>query len=355
MRSFGARRSRRRAVRAGSGARLELARQRFGPAAGFSFDRAHPYAAGQHRGIDIGAAEGVAVSAPVVGDGLLRGDSSELGQDDLDRDERRLLGHARSPRLVLGETRTAGRRARRRRHGRPERAEAELPEPYVYLGVARGSDPQGYVDPLLVPARRGRPPRRRRPRRPRRGARASASTGSGAGRRSGSAGRRASAAAGTGCAVPTAALRQCDARRPRRLRQRSRRSRLARHGAGTGDGGQATRAAHRNRTRADPSHAQLHRSARARQRHGPVRRRASEALPATRGASISCRMPWQRRPARRPFRLQGRARAGGNGSGAGSGIGPRPPARDRAAHGARSRRPAERKAARIIDERCAST
>src|SRR5437762_4926568 len=33
----------------------------------FSFDRAHPYAAGQHRGIDIGAPAGTAVVAPISG------------------------------------------------------------------------------------------------------------------------------------------------------------------------------------------------------------------------------------------------------------------------------------------------
>src|SRR5439155_18727561 len=35
---------------------------------GFSFDPAHPYAAGQHRGIDVGAAgSGVPVLAPAAG------------------------------------------------------------------------------------------------------------------------------------------------------------------------------------------------------------------------------------------------------------------------------------------------
>ena len=33
----------------------------------FSFDRQHPYAAGQHRGIDIGAPSGAGVEAPVSG------------------------------------------------------------------------------------------------------------------------------------------------------------------------------------------------------------------------------------------------------------------------------------------------
>src|SRR3954463_10028644 len=42
------------------------------PAAGqvvqrFEFDRAHPYAAGQHRGIDIAAPPGTVVTAPVGG------------------------------------------------------------------------------------------------------------------------------------------------------------------------------------------------------------------------------------------------------------------------------------------------
>ena len=33
----------------------------------FSFDRAHPYAAGQHRGIDLGAPSGADVRAPAGG------------------------------------------------------------------------------------------------------------------------------------------------------------------------------------------------------------------------------------------------------------------------------------------------
>src|SRR5436305_8785478 len=33
----------------------------------FSFDRAHPYAAGQHRGIDLGAQSGSRVLAPAAG------------------------------------------------------------------------------------------------------------------------------------------------------------------------------------------------------------------------------------------------------------------------------------------------
>src|SRR5439155_17969025 len=33
----------------------------------FSFDRAHPYAAGQHRGLDLGAPAGASVAAPVDG------------------------------------------------------------------------------------------------------------------------------------------------------------------------------------------------------------------------------------------------------------------------------------------------
>src|SRR5690348_3277873 len=33
----------------------------------FAFDRAHPYAGGEHRGIDIGAAAGDVVVAPVAG------------------------------------------------------------------------------------------------------------------------------------------------------------------------------------------------------------------------------------------------------------------------------------------------
>lgn len=46
---------------------------------GFSFDRAHPYAAGQRRGVDIGATAGAPVLAPAAGTVTFAGPVPEAG------------------------------------------------------------------------------------------------------------------------------------------------------------------------------------------------------------------------------------------------------------------------------------
>ena len=88
----------------------------------FSYDEAHPYAAGQHRGIDIGAAAaGETRGRAGGGHGQLRRHRADERQVGHDRDGRRLLGHAHASRLDRRRERCGGRRARRRRHGRSER------------------------------------------------------------------------------------------------------------------------------------------------------------------------------------------------------------------------------------------
>ena len=112
----------------------------------FVFDPAHPYASGQHRGIDIGTREGTAVRAPVAGTVTFAGSVPaggktiaietpsgysatllQLGSIAVKR------GAAVSEGSVVG---TAG------------------GESFVYFGVRVSADPQGYVDPLgLLPPR----------------------------------------------------------------------------------------------------------------------------------------------------------------------------------------------------------
>ncbi|TML56074.1 MAG: M23 family metallopeptidase [Actinobacteria bacterium] len=124
----------------------------------FSFDRAHPYAAGQHRGIDIGAAVGTSVEAPVSGSvsfaGSVPGSGKtvsilsaggysvtlvHLGAYSVQR------GEAVSEGEVVGAVGPSG--------------NAEVPQPYVHLGVRLASDPQGYVDPLAyLPGQQPGPP-----------------------------------------------------------------------------------------------------------------------------------------------------------------------------------------------------
>src|SRR4051812_16652787 len=127
---------------------------------GFAFDRAHPYAAGQHRGIDIGGAEGAPVSAPVSGTVSFAGSVPTSGKtvsiETADGYSVTLVhlgsysvrhGQQVAERDVVG---TVG----------PGGADGELPEPYVHLGVRVASDPQGYTDPLsfMPPRPPGAPP-----------------------------------------------------------------------------------------------------------------------------------------------------------------------------------------------------
>src|SRR4051812_44963680 len=188
---------------------------------GFAFDRAHPYAAGQHRGIDIGGAEGAPVSAPVSGTVSFAGSVPTSGKtvsiETADGYSVTLVhlgsysvrrGQQVAERDVVGMVGPGG-------------ADGELPEPYVHLGVRVASDPQGYTDPLSFmpprppgappvpppvpggvpapppppdPGPAGPPPGP--PAGPRGGPRASTPTRSGTGRRSASTGRCASTTVG---------------------------------------------------------------------------------------------------------------------------------------------------------------
>lgn len=123
----------------------------------FSFERQHPYAAGQHRGIDIGAPTGTEVEAPVSGSVAFAGTVPvggktltiatpdgysvtlvHLGSYAVRR------GDAVSEGEVVGAVGPSG--------------QYELTVPYVYLGVRRTDDPQGYLDPLAFLPAQGPPP-----------------------------------------------------------------------------------------------------------------------------------------------------------------------------------------------------
>src|SRR5512133_2849242 len=124
----------------------------------FSFDRAHPYAAGQRRGIDIGGSAGGDVVAPSGGvvsfSGTTPGNGLTLSIRTGDGDTVSLT-HLGSLALHTGATvdesapvGTIG------PSGTPE-----LDVPYVHLGIRVTNDEQGYVDPLtLLPERVATPP-----------------------------------------------------------------------------------------------------------------------------------------------------------------------------------------------------
>jgi Peptidase family M23 len=119
-----------------------------------------PYAAGQHRGIDVGAASGVPVRAPAAGVASFAGSVPGGGRTvtiQTDDGYSVTLVHLGSVGVsrtaVVGEGDTVGAIGP---SGTPEHG-----QPYVHLGVRLSADEHAYLDPLsLLPARapEGEPP-----------------------------------------------------------------------------------------------------------------------------------------------------------------------------------------------------
>jgi hypothetical protein len=119
----------------------------------FVFDRAHPYAAGQHRGVDLGAPAGLPVLAPSEGVVKFAGTVPTGGKTvsiETPTGHTATLvhlgsyvvkrGQAVAEGAVVGVVGPSG--------------VTGLSEPFVYFGVRTTSDPQGYLDPLtFLPAR----------------------------------------------------------------------------------------------------------------------------------------------------------------------------------------------------------
>ena len=119
----------------------------------FAYDVAHPYAAGQHRGVDIGAdSAGTAVVAPAAGTVSFAGTVPTSGKsvtietaDGYSVTLTHLGSIAVSKGATVTEQDTVGTVGP---SGTPE-----VDGPYVHLGIRVTSDPNGYVDPLgLLPA-----------------------------------------------------------------------------------------------------------------------------------------------------------------------------------------------------------
>jgi hypothetical protein len=118
----------------------------------FSFDAAHPYAGGQHRGIDIGAATGAPVAAPAPGEVTFAGSVPSSGKtlSILTADALSVtLTHLGSLAVAKGETVAEGEVVGTvGPSGTPE-----LSVPFVHLGVRAAAEEQGYLDPLsFLPA-----------------------------------------------------------------------------------------------------------------------------------------------------------------------------------------------------------
>jgi len=124
----------------------------------FSFDHAHPYAGGQHRGVDLGAPGGTQVLAPTGGIVSFAGTVPTGGKTvsiETPHGYTATLVHLGSIGVKrgapVGEGSVVGTVGP---SGVPE-----LAEPYVYFGLRTTSDQQGYVDPMVfLPSRTGAPP-----------------------------------------------------------------------------------------------------------------------------------------------------------------------------------------------------
>ena len=119
----------------------------------FAYDEAHPYDAGQHRGIDIGAdTAGEAVTAPAAGTVSFAGTVPTSGMCvtiQTSDGYSVTLTHLGSILVAKGAAIAEGEAVGTiGPSGTPEFA-----RPYVHLGIRTTSDPNGYLDPLaFLPA-----------------------------------------------------------------------------------------------------------------------------------------------------------------------------------------------------------
>jgi hypothetical protein len=116
----------------------------------FVYDEAHPYAAGQHRGIDIGAdAAGETVVAPAAGTVSFAGSVPTSGKSVTIQTADGYsvtLTHLGSIVVSKGGTVAEGDSVGTiGPSGTPE-----FDQPYVHLGIRVTTDPNGYLDPLHV-------------------------------------------------------------------------------------------------------------------------------------------------------------------------------------------------------------
>jgi Peptidase family M23 len=117
----------------------------------FAYDEAHPYASGQHRGVDLGADSGETVVAPAAGTVSFAGTVPTNGKSvtiETADGYSVTLTHLGSIGVVkgaaVGEQDAIGTVGP---SGTPE-----VDGPYVHLGIRVTADPNGYVDPLgLLP------------------------------------------------------------------------------------------------------------------------------------------------------------------------------------------------------------
>jgi len=119
----------------------------------FRFDPEHPFGAGQHRGIDVGGAPDGQVRAPAVGIVTFAGSVPSSGKSvtiTTADGYAVTLTHLGSIAVTKGAAVAEGDGV----GTIGPSGDAEVPQPYVHLGVRIAEQPQGYLDPLtFLPAR----------------------------------------------------------------------------------------------------------------------------------------------------------------------------------------------------------
>ena len=119
----------------------------------FVFDRAHPYAGGQHRGIDIGAPAGVTVAAPAEGVVSFAGTVPGGGKTvsiETPFGTTATLVHLGSVSVARGALVSEGSAV----GTIGPSGDPEVVSPYVHFGIRTTADPQGYLDPVgFLPSR----------------------------------------------------------------------------------------------------------------------------------------------------------------------------------------------------------
>lgn len=115
----------------------------------FSYDAASPYESGRHRGIDIGGSPGSTVVAPAAGTVSFAGTVPDLGLSlTIQTPDGYSVTLVHLGAISVGRGEAIGERS-------PvgsidPSGTAEVGEPHVHLGVRVTSEPEGYVDPLLL-------------------------------------------------------------------------------------------------------------------------------------------------------------------------------------------------------------
>ena len=116
---------------------------------GFSFDPAHPYAGGAHRGVDVGADAGAPVPAPAAGTVSYAGTLPTSGiavTIETGDGFAVTLTHLGTRTVAKGDTVAEGDAIGTvGPSGTPE-----VDGPYVHLGIRLAADPNGYLDPLSL-------------------------------------------------------------------------------------------------------------------------------------------------------------------------------------------------------------